>query len=533
MRTFAVLLVASVTLALHAGDDGVAGNWKLIILEDGQLANPWLLRLENKAGKWAGTAEALKGVAETALRDLKVADDLIHFDLRVADRVTFQFEGKTPRAGAKKIFGSITREGKSIPAYLEATAAKNNFELDRELVTRTPNDPRVFTAVVDLIQQAKDNKVPAKEMQEWLDSVQRTAEAYGPRFQLDYTMRLVEVLSAQKDYAELAANVGAKAESMADPKASPLTQIRFLATLGGALQKSGSPEKFREIEARIEKIEEPAFAEYSKTALDFSPAKFKGRKAKSDRAVLVELFTGAMCPPCVAADLAFDALEKSFPASDVVLLQYHLHIPGPDALTNADAEKRGEFYGRSLRGTPTIFINGKADKNIQGGGGREDAEDKFKEYREAVELILEKPAEAQIQARAVRSGNNISIQASVKDVAKPGESTRLRFALVEDWVRYKARNGMHYHHRVVRAMPGGAAGVAVMKKNLDHTVTVDLNEVRAELHKYLDNYIKNESPFPDAQRPMRFRNLHVVAFVQHDDTLEVLQAVDVPVKGEE
>ena len=50
--------------------------------------------------------------------------------------------------------------------------------------------------------------------------------------------------------------------------------------------------------------------------------------------VLVELFTGAECPPCVAADLAFDALGKTYKPTDVVLLEYHLHIPGPDALTN-------------------------------------------------------------------------------------------------------------------------------------------------------------------------------------------------------
>jgi hypothetical protein len=31
---------------------------------------------------------------------------------------------------------------------------------------------------------------------------------------------------------------------------------------------------------------------------------------------------------------------------------------------------------------------------------------------------------------------------------------------------------------------------------------------------------------------MRFRDLHVVAFVQHDDTMEVLQAIDVPVTEE-
>ncbi|MCI0682984.1 MAG: hypothetical protein L0Y71_12860 [Gemmataceae bacterium] len=543
MRTFAnllvvVLVVAAATLVLHAGADGVAGNWKVVLAEDGQPTQLWLLRLENKAGKLAGELVTLKGAPDAELRDLKVTGDLLTFELRLQARggvVVLQFESKAPRAGAKRILGSVgsVAGGRAaIPAYLEATAAKNQFELDREVVTRTPNDPRVFGAVLDLIKAADDNKVPARDVQEWVDSVRGAAEAYGPRFQFDYTLQLLEALASQKGYTTVATDVAAQAETMPKIKASPLVQLRLLSTLHAAFQKSGDANIVKELDARIEKIEEPAFAEYSKTALDFTPAKFKGRKARSDRAVLVELFTGAMCPPCVAADLAFDALEKAFPPRDVVLLQYHLHVPGPDALTNADAEKRSDFYSRTLGGTPTIYFNGKPDQNVQGGGGREDAEDKFKEYRGVLETLVEKPAEVKLLARAVRKGDKIAIQASVKDVAKPGETTRLRLALVEDWVRYKARNGMLYHHRVVRAMPGGPAGVALMNKDLDHAVTVDLNELRADLHKYLDNYIKNESPFPDAQRPMRLRNLHVVAFVQNDDTLEVLQAFDAPVEGD-
>jgi len=533
MRAILSLAVIGMTaLSLPAGDDGLAGNWKVILLEDNQPANLWLVRLESKGGKLTGAVEGLKGVPQTTIADVKVGGDLLQFELRIDNVGQFQFEGQMPRAGAKKILGSVTRDGKTVPCYLETTAAKNAFELDREVLTRTPNDPRVFVSVLDMIAAAKENKIAAKEVQEWLDMVQRSAEAYGPRFHLDYTMKLVEALAREKDYADLSAAIAAKAESLLDPKASPAAQLRFLTTLGGALRKSAAPEKIKDIDARIEKLEVAAFAEYGKTALDFTPAKFDGRKGKSDRAVLIELFTGAMCPPCVAADLAFDAVEKAFPSKDVVLLQYHLHIPGPDALTNGDCEKRMEYYGRSLRGTPTIYFNGKPDKNVQGGGGREDAREKFKEYREALEALLEKPAGVQITAKAVRKGDKIAIQASVKDLAKPGESTRLRLALVEDWVRYKSRNGMLYHHRVVRALPGGAAGLALTKNNVDHAVNIDLGELRATLNKYLDDFAKNESPFPDAQRPMRLRDLHLVAFVQQDDTYEVLQAINVPVVEE-
>ena len=148
MRTFAALIAASLLAStLAAGDDGLAGNWKVVILEDGQLVSAWLIRIENKAGTWSGAAEALKGAPEAKLNDFKITGDLVNFELRIRNGPIFQFEGKVPRAGAKKILGSIGREGNTIPAFLEATAAKNSFELDREMLTRSPNDPRVFVAI--------------------------------------------------------------------------------------------------------------------------------------------------------------------------------------------------------------------------------------------------------------------------------------------------------------------------------------------------------------------------------------------------
>ena len=69
---------------------------------------------------------------------------------------------------------------------------------------------------------------------------------------------------------------------------------------------------------RLDKLETTAYAEYStgKSALNFKTEKFAGRKGKSTRAVLVELFTGAQCPPCVASDMAFDGLEKTYAPGD-------------------------------------------------------------------------------------------------------------------------------------------------------------------------------------------------------------------------
>ena len=70
-----------------------------------------------------------------------------------------------------------------------------------------------------------------------------------------------------------------------------------------------------------------------------------------------------------------------------------------------------------------------------------------------------------------------------------------------------------------------------MKKDAEQNTVIDLGDLRQSLTKYLDDSAK-EGPFLDSQRPMRFRNLSVVAFVQNDATQEVLQAVQVPVREE-
>ena len=116
------------------------------------------------------------------------------------------------------------------------------------------------------------------------------------------------------------------------------------------------------------------------------------------------------------------------------------------------------------------------------------------------------------------------------DLAKPSEKTKLRFALVEETVHYVGSNRIRYHHQIVRAMPGGADGVALKEKSSQHAVSIDLDELRQKLNKYLDETAK-ERPFTNPDRPMELKNLHVVALVQDDDTGEILQGAQVPVGG--
>jgi hypothetical protein len=529
----AVVLILLSTAPAFAGEEGLKGHWKFSIYEGTQQISFWLLHLDtNKDGKLAVSADPMRGAPKVKVDDVKFVGDTFQMKLRATVRtqlgpeeVQFEFEGRLPKPGAKKILGSLSQEGSTVPAVLEATTAKTVFELDRELVTRTPTDPKSLTAIFDLIKEAKENKVAAKEMQEWVDSSLKAADQYGPRFQLLHNRRLLDSLLPQKDYTAVAAETARRISKQIDPKAPADTQLQMLSAISDALRKADAKDEVKALEARLEKLEETAFTEYAKTSLNFKVEKFAGRKAKSNRAVVVELFTGAQCPPCVAADLAFEGLEKSYPNTDVVLLQYHMHIPRPEPMSNADAEARFEYYAESyakqIRGTPAILFNGKPD--APGGGSKEDAPDKFKEYTSVVNKLLESPATVQLVAKAVRSGSKIDIAAKVQDLEKPGDKIRLRLVLVEDWVRFRGTNGLAYHHRVVRAMPGGAKGATLKAKDFDHVAEVDLDKLRVNLGKYLDQ------DYPEGSRPMRMRDLRVVAFVQNDDTAEILQAVEVPV----
>src|SRR5262249_51347994 len=152
----------------------------------------------------------------------------------------------------------------------------------------------------------------------------------------------------QEGLAAIAVEQARRAERLLEPRDKVGVQMQTLRLLAAALKKAGKTDEAKEVEARLDKLDVSVKAE-----------KFAGRKGASDRAVLVELFTGPQCPPCVAADLAFDALGKTFKPAEVVLLQYHVHIPGPDALTNPGTIARLRYYGDEVEGTPTILFNGK------------------------------------------------------------------------------------------------------------------------------------------------------------------------------
>ena len=528
----ALLFLATAGPARSA-DPAPAGTWKLSIYQDGQLQTMWILELKSKDAQWTGSILASPPRMPVGkLEGLQVADDVLRFTIKIESQV-LAFEGKLPKEKGSKILGSFSSGRNMTPGDMEATSIRSfdPVELAKEALLTGPTDtPALFDAARDLLGMASEIKAKPEEVRGWAEKAYKAAAAFGPRWQREIGVRIAQILNRQEPYAGIALEYARRTERMLDPADDATIQIRILDSLASALKKNNKSDEVKEIEARLDKLEAKADAEYLKKMPGYEPEPYRGRKNKSDRVVLVELFTGAQCPPCVAADLAFDGLVKTYKPEEVVLLQYHLHVPGPDPLTNPDAEARQEYYGKALEGTPATFFNGTP--KAEGGGDIDAAKDKYFDYRDVINPLLEKPARAQLKASATRQGDKIDIQAEVSDLEKPGDKVRLRFALVEEQVRYVGGNQVRFHHDVVRSLPGGADGFPLKEKTAKQTASVNLAELRKSLSDYLDQSAK-QRPFPNERRPLELKKLRVVAFVQDDETKEVLQATQVDVKGME
>ena len=145
--------------------------------------------------------------------------------------------------------------------------------------------------------------------------------------------------------------------------------------------------------------------------------------------------------------------------------------------------------------------------------------------------LLDKPAPMKITATATRTGQTINIKTDVTDLAEPGPDIRLRVALVEETVAYTGGNRASRYVQVVRHFAGGVAGTPMKAKSASNKFSVELDTVRKNIKTYLDRVNENK-PFPNKDRPLDLKKLRVVAFVQNDETGEILNAVQVDVKGE-
>jgi hypothetical protein len=525
--TSAAVLTLALALTLSAAEPP-AGSWKLTLPIDRGEDVIFLLSFAEKDGKWTG--EFLDCTAELKVRPkltlVAIDGDRVRFTLGIEGRDLANFDGVVSK-DRQRIGGSVVVLGGPLQlTELRPSKLKkldDAFELARESVQQAEDGSTLFEVGYDVLEQAAAKKLPADEAKRIVDRLTAAAPKYGPRWERTVALKLTAVLARQEGFAELALAEARRAEQLLTDADDAGTRIGVFGAIASGLLKTGKADEAKPYLARVAEAEAKDYAEYAKAHPPFKTEPFAGRKGKSDRAVLVELFTGAECPPCAAADYALDGLMKTYKPTEVICLQYHCHIPAPDPLTSPDGEDRLGYYQDQISGAPTVFIAGKVGP--PGGGPAAAAEKKYQSYRPLIEAALEKPAGVKLELGAAKKGARYELQAHVSDLEKPGPKVMLRFVLAEERVRYAGGNGVRYHHLVVRAMPGGEKGFPLTEKAHEKTVSFTPEELRAELTKYLNRIAKREGDFPRPDRPLALRNLKAVALVQNDETKEVLQAV--------
>jgi len=565
------------------------GNWKIGFFPGNfsKEQPAAIVKLSKKDGKLAGEVLAVSTDGFPPLKDRTVTFNGNVMTIRLSGpQLTLTFESTIPEKAAKVLYGNLGNERVRFPSTMTPTA-KAEFGEDEpgaksdapapyteagELVTRTEaariamlrekdadkktelktkfeaakktSDEKVpalyrrvlsehgdtlaaYDAALTMLRNIETYKLTPEEATRAVGLVETTAAKFGPPIVAKVVPGIVESLLRSKNpkIGELALTYAQKAYSalkIADPADK---QAKVLTTLRNAQQAAGKIDEANASTAKLVLLEKKIDEEYEKKVPPFAPGKYAGRKDGGNRIAVVELFTGAQCPPCVAADVGFDGLNKAFSPNDLVLIQYHMHIPGPDPLTNADSVRRWDYYnertGNKLRGTPSILVNGKVGSG--GGGGMADAKAAFESFKEMVEPILDEKTEIRVTGKATLQGDLISATAEIAGL-KEGNDAKVRFLLVERTVRYVGGNGLRFHHQVMRGFVGSAEGYAA-KGTV--AATVKVSAVRDTLTKYLENYEANESPFPYPERALTLESLRAIALVQNDKTGEILGAFQI------
>jgi hypothetical protein len=553
LKSAAALVVALVTAAgpARAADAPWLGNWKVLSVSAGNEQVVALIQVEEKDGKFQAKLLSAPLLDGAAIDKFQADARSIQFEVKAGARVYHVKAYPAPKT--KAVLGSIlfnnqlgiarldktddtdvkredslkkTPEGEAL-AKARTLPAKEQQAALKEIVEKNGDKPAAYPAGLLLLQSYAKDPPKDEEVRSLAEQLAKIGAEYGPEIEKHTIASVCQALSKSDKVSPVAVEFALKAEKSLTRDDTAADALKVLKMAAGVLRKAGKEDELKKLEPKIEKYERGLDAEFEKTAVPFKPIEYKGRRGDGNRVAVVELFTGAYCPPCVAADVAFDAALDRYKPKDVVFLQYHTHIPAPDRLTNTDTLARLKFYGKEIPGVPTCFLDGKPTKPL--GGNKARGQNSYESLRTEIDEALETETTTALKLAAERNGDKIDITAEVSELKKPGEKVRLRIALVEEVVRYPGGNGQRLHHQVVRALPGGADGFAMTEAKAKQSVKVDLADLKKSLDEYMTTFNKGARKFGDDEYPLSMKYLKVVAFIQDDDSKEILQGVQIDV----
>ncbi len=296
--------------------------------------------------------------------------------------------------------------------------------------------------------------------------------------------------------------------------------------------------------AGLEEALDARYLELNPPPFEVEP--YKATAARTDRVVLVEVFTGSGCPPCVAADLAADLSMERYNRQELAVIMYHEHIPQPDPMTTPQTTARFKYYAGT--GVPTLAIDGTA---TVGGGARNATKEVFERITDGLERKvngvetrleginkrLEIPPEAKINVDARMAGNLVKTNVVVDKITSDSPNLKLHIVLVEEKLRYTGENGIRFHPMVVRSMAGAdGTGLGINSRGPETlSWDFDLSKISAAIKQHLDEYEAgghrgNTFTFVEKKFEIDPKELCIAAFVQDEKTKAVLQAVLLKVK---
>ncbi len=236
--------------------------------------------------------------------------------------------------------------------------------------------------------------------------------------------------------------------------------------------------------------------------------RFINSYANQKEVVVPEEFTDTECQYCPGAAEALDSLYKAYP-NNVAIIAYHCCFSDNDPFDNSDASIRNSYYG--VTGYPTCFFGGDRSRS----GGATAGSDWTGIYNDYEALYLAERQEYTPFSMTINwseSGSTISATATVTYESVTYEKNLyIRWALCESHIAYNWQSSMDSLHFVEQLMIPDGNGTEFWQKStapsageqVQHTVTFDIpNDVVKE-------------------------NCELIAFVQDDDTKEIMVAAKV------
>ena len=370
--------------AAEAGEPGanLSGTWKLVVMAFGDDEYA-AIRIDRKDGKdraFVLNAQAsVLGLADNLnVESLATDAGTISFTLK-GPSSSSQFQGKLAGDGpsAGQFLGTFHIRNEIFPARLERTqearladrrpsplirsfaaAARNPdpvAKVDglRQALRRYKGNPTNYLYYGEILGTAAAAEMPVEEVKGLIDEMIKDAEPHGEAWVQEVRLKALKMIGMARPYAEVTFGLARDADRLLAKDARIEQQAAVVAMLARTAALAGKAEIARDAEARSIKLERQVDEEYDKSVPPFAPNRSRGGRSQGQwrrpyGALLrrpVHALRGDGCRlRCAREDV------QTF---GVIGLQYHLHIPGFDALTNKDTEARRVLrrgYRRHARG---------------------------------------------------------------------------------------------------------------------------------------------------------------------------------------